>query len=104
MAPKVCFLGAVRRRTMICCRNVKISASIAARDRNRSTTAQTMSLTRSLITQQHCPILDQPPVIRFAIGTGDSTSIHSIFSTAAATPVGRPVLERELAQLLQAVC
>jgi hypothetical protein len=47
---------------MICCRNVKISASIAARDRNRSTIAQTMSLTRSLITEQHRPILGQPPV------------------------------------------
>src|SRR5258708_597751 len=69
MAPKVCFLGAVRRRTMICCRNVKISASSAARDRNRSTTAQTMSLKRSLITEQHRPILDQPPVNRFATGT-----------------------------------
>ena len=68
MAPKVCFLGAVRRRTMICCRNVKISASIAARDRNRSTTAQTMSLTRSLITDQHRPILGQPPANRFATG------------------------------------
>src|SRR6267378_1317531 len=70
MAPKVCFLGAVRRRTMICCRNVKISASSAARDRNRSTTAQTMSLKRYLITDQHRPILGQPPVNRFATGTG----------------------------------
>src|ERR1700738_1597134 len=69
MAPKVCFLGAVRRRTMICCRNVKISASSAARDRNRSTTGQTMSLKRSLITEQHRPILGQPPVNRFATGT-----------------------------------
>src|SRR6266850_1092453 len=69
MAPKVCFLGAVRRRTMICCHNAKISASIIARDRNRSTTAQTMSLTRSLITEQHRPILGQPPVNRFATGT-----------------------------------
>jgi hypothetical protein len=72
MAPKDCFLGAVRRRTMICCRNVKISASIAARDRNRSTTAHTMSLTRSLITDQHRPILGQPPANRFATGTGAS--------------------------------
>src|SRR5467141_1177774 len=72
MAPKVCFLGAVRRRTMICCRNVKISASIAARDRNRSTTAQTMSLTRSLITDQHRPILGQPPATRFAKGTAST--------------------------------
>src|SRR5258708_16471383 len=71
MAPKVCFLAAVRRRTMICCRNVKISASSAARDRNRSTTAQTMSLKRSLITDQHRPILGQPPAIRLATGTGD---------------------------------
>src|SRR6202011_2751224 len=69
MAPKVYFLGAVRRRTMICCRNVKVSASSAARDRNRSTTAQTMSLKRSLITDQHRPILGQPPVHRFATGT-----------------------------------
>src|SRR4029077_8011802 len=59
MELKVCFLGAVRRRTFICCRNVRISASIAAHDRNRSTTIQTMSLTRFLITQQHRPILDQ---------------------------------------------
>jgi hypothetical protein len=59
MALKVCFLGAVRRRTFICCRNVRISASSAARDRNRSATIQTMRLTRSLIPQQHRPILDQ---------------------------------------------
>src|ERR1700724_3516236 len=59
MELKVCFLGAVRRRTFICCRNVRISASSAARDRNRSTTIQTMCLTRSLIPQQHRPILDQ---------------------------------------------
>ena len=59
MALKVCFLGAVRRRTFICCRNVRISASSAARDRNRSKTIQTMSLTRALIPKQHRPILDQ---------------------------------------------
>jgi hypothetical protein len=59
MALKVCFLGAVRRRTFICCRNIQISTWSAARDRNRSATIQTMSLTRSLITQQHRPILDQ---------------------------------------------
>src|SRR5689334_25208871 len=78
MAPKVCFLGAVRRRTMICCRNIKISASSAARDRNRSTTAQTMSLKRYLITDQHRPILGQPPVSRFATGTtGVQATTHS---------------------------
>ena len=38
-----------------------ISASSAARDRNRSTTAQPMSLKRSLITRQHRPILGQTP-------------------------------------------
>src|SRR5258708_38635574 len=59
MELKVCFLGAVRRRTFICCRNVRISASSAARDRTGSATIQTMSLTRSLIPQQHRPILDQ---------------------------------------------
>src|ERR1700738_4430879 len=78
MAPKVCFLGAVRRRTMICCRNVKISASSAARDRNRSTTAQTMSLKRYLITDQHRPILVQPPVNRFSTGTPVATRDHKI--------------------------
>src|SRR6185312_2080882 len=59
MALKVCLLEAVRRRTFICCRSIQISTSSAARDRIRSTTIQTMSLTRSLITQQHRPILDQ---------------------------------------------
>ena len=59
MALKVCLLGAVRRRTLICCRNIQSSTWSAARDRNRSATIQTMSLTRSLITQQHRPILDQ---------------------------------------------
>src|SRR5712664_2261008 len=61
MTLKDCFLGAVRRRTFICCRNVNSSASSVACDRIRSTTIQTMSLTRSLITQQHHPILGQPP-------------------------------------------
>jgi hypothetical protein len=61
MAQKESFFGAVRRRTFICCRSTQISASSAARDRIRSTTIQPMSLQRSLITQQHRPILDQPP-------------------------------------------
>jgi hypothetical protein len=39
-------------------------------DRCSRTTAQTMSLKRSLITDQHRPILGQPPAIRFATGTG----------------------------------
>src|ERR1700761_9605113 len=62
MELKVCFLGAVRRRTFICCRNIQISTSSAVRDRNRSATIQTMNLTRSLIPQEHRPILDQLPV------------------------------------------
>src|ERR1035437_7399721 len=33
MAQKDCFFGAVRRRTVICCRSTKISASSVARDR-----------------------------------------------------------------------
>src|SRR5260370_27480969 len=68
MKLKVCFLGAVRRRTFICCRNVRISASSAAHDRNRSTTIQTMGLTRSLIPQQHRPILDQ--LVRLSLRQG----------------------------------
>jgi hypothetical protein len=54
-----CFLGAVRRRTFICCRNIQTSTSSAVRDRNRSATIQTVSLTISLIPQQQRPILDQ---------------------------------------------
>src|ERR1700756_4156800 len=70
MELKICFLGAVRRRTFICCRNIQISTSSAVRDRNRSATIQTMSLTRSLIPQEHRPILDQLPVrLSFATGT-----------------------------------
>src|ERR1700756_5588680 len=71
MELKICFLGAVRRRTFICCRNIQIYTSSAVRDRNRSATIQTMSLTRSLIPQEHRPILDQLPVrLSFATGTG----------------------------------
>jgi len=61
MALNQSFLGAVRLRTFICCRNVQISASSAARDRNRSTTIQPISLQRSLMAQQHRPILHQLP-------------------------------------------
>jgi len=48
-ALKVCFFGAVRRRTFICCRNTQISTSSAVRKRNRSAPIQTMSPTRSFI-------------------------------------------------------
>ncbi len=54
-------LGVLRRRTPICCRNVQISASSAARDRNRSTTVQPTNLKRFLITRHDRPILAQPP-------------------------------------------
>ena len=73
MELKVCFLGAARRRTLICCRNIQISASSTARDRIRSTTIQTMSLTRSLITQQHRPILDQL-LVRLGLRQGQGPS------------------------------
>jgi hypothetical protein len=56
------FLGSGSPQNVICCRNVRISTSSAVRDRNRSATIQTMSLTRSLIRQEHRPILDQPLV------------------------------------------
>ena len=61
MVLKESFFGAARRRTFICCRNVQISASRAARDRIRSATVQPISLQRSLIPQQDCLILDQLP-------------------------------------------
>src|SRR6201984_1383726 len=83
MAPKDCCMGAVRRRTMICCRNVKISAAIAARDRNRSPTAHKMNLTRYLITDQHRPILGQPPANRFATGKAGSHLANAIARTTA---------------------
>jgi hypothetical protein len=72
VALKVCFLGAVRRRTLICCRNVQTSTSSAVRDRNRSATIQTMSLTRSLIPQEHRPILDQL-LVRLSLRYGQAT-------------------------------
>src|ERR1035437_3383519 len=74
MAQKDCFFGAVRRRTFICCRSTKISASSVARDRidNHPTNKQ-----RSLITQQHCPILDPlPSQIKFATGTGECRDLR----------------------------
>src|SRR3979411_300044 len=74
MELKVCFVGTVRRRTFICCRNVRISASSAARDRNRSATIQTMSLTRSLIPQQHRPILDQL-LVRLSLRQGQGAGM-----------------------------
>ena len=45
-------LGLPRRSTMICCRNTRISASTAARGRNRSTTIPKISLLRSNISQK----------------------------------------------------
>src|SRR5258707_3369290 len=81
MELKVCFLGAVRRRTFICCRNIQISVSSAARDRNRSTTIQTMSLTRSLITQQHRPILDQL-LVSSGLRQGQVIGVHDNLKTA----------------------
>src|ERR1700676_5052211 len=101
VGPKVCFLGAVRRRTMICCRNVKISASSAARDRNRSTTAQTMSLKRYLITDQHRPILGQPPVNKFATGTTWSNGVGRQAKDGAAFCV---VMRRALQPWTYSLC
>src|SRR6202047_1387523 len=84
MELKVCFLGAVRRRTLICCRNVQISASSITRDRIRSTTIQPMSLQRSLIAHDHRPILDRlPSRIRFATGTETVGGIQIIRSNTS---------------------
>src|SRR5260370_257654 len=80
MELKVCFLGAVRFRTFICCRNVRISASSAARDRNRSATIQTMSLTTSLIPEQHRPILDQL-LVRLSLRYGQVELLRSHYET-----------------------
>jgi hypothetical protein len=77
MALKVCFLGAVRRRTFICCRNIQISASSAARDRNRSVTIQTMSLIRSLIPRQHRLILNQL-LVRLSLRQGQPLAFGNI--------------------------
>ena len=48
----------------------------AVRDRNRSATIQTMSLTRSLIPQEHRPILDQLPV-RLSLRQGQRSKLES---------------------------
>src|SRR6202049_591148 len=90
-AQKESFFGAVRRRTLICWRNVQISASSITRDRIRSTTIQPMSLQRSLIAHDHHPILDRlPSRIRFATGTSEDRVTHSgrhwQFSDAAIAP------------------
>ena len=50
--------GLPRRSTMICCRNTRISASNAARGRNRSTTIPKIILQRSNIPQK---------IIRFCV-------------------------------------
>src|SRR6185503_9569086 len=60
---------APRRSTLICWLNTKISASSVARDRKRSVNIRQISLHRSNITQQHRPILDQPPAV--TVGTAD---------------------------------
>src|SRR5712672_2047373 len=71
------FFGAVRRRTLICYRNIQISASSITRDRIRSTTILPMSLQRSLIAHDHRPILDRlPSRIRFATGTGFGAEVR----------------------------
>ncbi|WP_439922704.1 hypothetical protein [Nitrobacter sp. JJSN] len=47
--------------TLICCLKIRISASSATCDRSRSITIPKISLHKSNIEQQPCPILDQPP-------------------------------------------
>src|ERR1700751_4878782 len=88
MALKVCFLGAIGRRTFICCRNIQISTSSAARDRNRSATIQTMSLTRSLIQQERRPILDQLPV-RLSLRQGQAGAAFRDARLPDAVPLSR---------------
>src|SRR4051794_27522689 len=68
------FLRSGSPQTFICCRNVRISASSAARARTRSATIQTMSLTRSLIRQQHRPILDQL-LVRLSLRQGQRRQV-----------------------------
>ena len=94
MVLKESFFGAARRRTLICCRNVQISASSITRDRSRSTTVQPISLQRSLIPQQDCLILGQPPAYDgFATGTGKELWISM---RCASLNVGPPNSRRRL--------
>src|ERR1700730_5864930 len=72
---KESFFGAVLRKTLICCRNVQISASSAARERIRSTTIQPISLQRSLMAQQHRPILCLSPA-RWGFRQGQAKTLH----------------------------
>ena len=48
--------GAVRRRTMICCRRARFSASRLARDRNNPISSDHSNLQASHIERQHHPI------------------------------------------------
>jgi hypothetical protein len=59
-------LGLPRRSTMICCRNTRISASNAARGRNKSTTIPKIILQRSNIPQR---------IIRFCV----CRQLHGIY-------------------------
>src|SRR5215831_971599 len=71
--------GAVRRRTLICWRSTRFSASSFALGRNRSTTIHQISLQRSHIRRQHRPIRDHlTSRTRFPIGTPPDLAILDI--------------------------
>jgi hypothetical protein len=54
-------LELARRSTLICCLSTTTSGSSVARDRSRSLTIPKISLQKSNLERQHCPLLDQPP-------------------------------------------
>jgi hypothetical protein len=66
----------------------KFPTSSAVRDRNRSATIQTMSLTRSLIPQEHRPILDQL-LVRLSLRQGQRPKKAPTCRTSSRRKTGR---------------
>src|SRR6266571_6047198 len=68
---KAGLFGQVRRRTLICWRSIRFSASSATLDRNRPTSAHQINLQKARIGQQHRPIRAHSPAGRgFRQGQG----------------------------------
>jgi hypothetical protein len=65
-----------RRRTIICCRNTRISASIAARGRIRSTTIPKISLQRFDIHRRSFDSAFYANRMEFTTGTANSEEKH----------------------------
>ena len=76
-------LGLPRRSTMICCRNTRISASNAARGRNKSTTIPKIILQNIQHPAEDHPILHlYANWMKFTTGTGETAAAICMHSAA----------------------